>query len=558
MPADANVNDSICTLREAIISVNALIPNNGCASGDLNYNTIHLPAGTYTLTSNMIGLYSSMTIVGSGASRTIIDANGMDCFSLNRTASVTFQDLTISNCGETAITVYSGESVDIENVSFQSNRSRGNSSSDLRVFGSAWVSGSTFVTRYSSFAGMIRQEPSSSVGIENTTISGSKEEHGIIFNNGGSLFIYNSTIGNNTVANGGIIHLNDANSSLWMGFSTIAYNSSPSARAINNSYGGSATITSSVIMGNLSGGSPTCTGPITNGGYNVFDSQAPCTTPIPMKDTLISFPPFEETSLPMPHGGLGPVYMPLAGSPVLNRVTDGSCYNDQRGAGRSNSGCAAGSADLFNVVVMVGNPSAITAGDYTVISLLNSIFGSSHVSVVNDYWAGSPAGQVIVVTGSVNDAHVGTRLRNRSEGIVILKQSLFDEMNMTASSSSSNEGTTSLTSLYLDGRIPSRSGYTSGGYSSGNNPALTGSAKSYGWGNRSSSTPDVEIMGSVSGTPNHMGLFRYWPGASLYNGDVAENFRIGLFLTDSAAADVTGASASLLQQAVLSASAVEE
>ncbi len=557
MPADSDINDSTCTLREAIISVNTFVAHNGCPSGDWNsYNTIHLPAGTYKLNSDMVGIYDSMTIVGSGASRTIIDANRLSCFYLS--AAATFQDLTITNCGGSAISVPASTSVDVENVSFVNNGGSTTSGSDLRVWGSAWVSGSAFSTTRDPFSGLIRQESGSSVALENSTISGSTAEHGIIYNGGGSLWINNCTIGGNKEIASGIIHL-DTGSSLQMAFTTVAYNTSQNnARAISNSGNVSATISSSLIFGNGSPGKPTCTGTITSGGYNVFDGSALCTTKT-LTDISTSDPKLDTSSpsfLPRPHGGIGPVYLPLAGSPLLNRVTDGSCYNDQRGAGRINTFCAAGSADVVKVVVMVGNPAAITTGDYIVISQLNSVFGSSSVSVVSDNWAGSPAAGVVVVTGSVNDAHVGTRLRNRSEGIVILKQSLLDEMNMTASSS--NEGTTSLTSLYLDGRLPSRSGYTSGGYSSGNNPALTGSSKSYGWGNRSSSTPDVEIMGSVSGTPNHMGFFRYWPGASLYNGDVAENFRIGLFATDSAAAALSGAGSSLLQQAVLGASAVVE
>jgi hypothetical protein len=306
-------------------------------------------------------------------------------------------------------------------------------------------------------------------------------------------------------------------------------------------------VSASLIFGDGANATALCSGSIVSEGYNVFDQEAPCTT-LAATDSTTYFPTLDTSGpsyLPKFYGGLGPVYMPLPGSPLLSFVNDVGYANDERGAGRPSPWCAAGSAEPIHAVIVVGNTSKLTAGDNNVVNQLTTIFGAGNVSIVGDTWSGSPDGRVIVVTGSVNDSHIGTRFQSMSEGFLILKQSLFDKMQMTASSS--NEGTTNLTALRLSGQIPASAGYTSGGYSSGNDPVLTSSSQPYGWGNNVTSTGYV-VMGVVPSNTNHAGVFQSPPL------DSSGPNRVGFFATDGAAAALTSVGDRLLQQAALAAS----
>ncbi|MCP4000534.1 MAG: CSLREA domain-containing protein, partial [Gammaproteobacteria bacterium] len=77
---NTNPGDNACTLREAINNANddtgADTTGGDCAIGSIGSDTITVPAGTYTLTTNAELLTTSdMTINGAGANTTIIQAH---------------------------------------------------------------------------------------------------------------------------------------------------------------------------------------------------------------------------------------------------------------------------------------------------------------------------------------------------------------------------------------------------------------------------------------------------------------------------------------------------
>jgi hypothetical protein len=269
------------------------------------------------------------------------------------------------------------------------------------------------------------------------------------------------------------------------------------------------------------------------------------TTSSPLLDT--SSPAF----LPKAHGGIGPVYQPLAGSPLLNRVSDGSCFSDQRRATRFNgAACAAGSVDTPTVYVVVGNTGALTAGDNNILTQLRAVFGTSAVTVVGDTWNGSATPSAFVIAGSVNDAHVGTHFQQTGRPVVVLKQTLFDEMNMT--NAASNEGTTNSTTLRVNGDIAGAAGYSSGGYNGGTDPTLTSSSQAYGWGNNLAGA-SANVFGTMPSNGANGALFQYYPFQPMFHNFSAPGARIGFFATNGAAAALNTAGNRLLQETVLAA-----
>ncbi|MDD3646897.1 MAG: CSLREA domain-containing protein [Candidatus Dojkabacteria bacterium] len=104
-----------CSLREAVQAVNSGSPYGGCPAGDGSNDTITLPAGTFTLTlvgkdedlnaTGDIDISADVTIIGAGASQTIIsgnaggtaDADKDRVFHIADNVSVEFSDVTIQD-----------------------------------------------------------------------------------------------------------------------------------------------------------------------------------------------------------------------------------------------------------------------------------------------------------------------------------------------------------------------------------------------------------------------------------------------------------------------------
>ncbi len=551
MPADNTDNDvgnRTCTLRDAIFAADGLVPHNGCPAGDGNNDTIHLPSGTYTLTTALPQIGPRITIVGSGYARTTINGNRQSGLFLYAD-SVTLQDLTLSNFAGSALTVPGGASIYVNGVSFSNNGDSFAEGSAIHNYGVTEVYQCAFQSTAGAFSGIIRNETTGTFYMSNSTVSGSQAEHGIIYNTGGYLGIDNSTIGGNSEIASGVIH-NDSGGVLNITFSTIAFNKSTFNASGIDSRGATTTVQASLVYGNGISTNPTCQTGVTSNGDNVFDSGSPC-APLAINDATTVSPNVDTSGppafLPVAHGGVAPVYLPNTGSPLIGHVTGFCELNDERGGGRSSfGGCAAGAVDTASVVVVVGNPLSLTMGDRTIVAQLQIVFGYNQVTVANDYWNGSPSGSAVVVTGSVNTNHIGTRLVGMNTPFVILKRQLFNVMNMTNGS-----GTTNAMNLRVNGPIPSSAGFTSGGYQSGNDPTFASSLQPYAWGTVDATMPEVD--GMMTSNPGHAAVFRYFAYAQMFNSSYAPAARIGFFATDGVAAALNPAGDRLLQEAVLAA-----
>lgn len=72
---DAIQNDGNCTLQEALRAADWNEQIDACPAGAAGRDTIVVPAGRYRLTSNQ-ELHESVSLIGAGADRTIIDTDG--------------------------------------------------------------------------------------------------------------------------------------------------------------------------------------------------------------------------------------------------------------------------------------------------------------------------------------------------------------------------------------------------------------------------------------------------------------------------------------------------
>ena len=210
-----------CTLRAAIQETNALAGADG----------IILPTNTYVLTIvSELGITSSLTITGGGASTTIIDGNK----SVRPNSRV--------------LGVGSGIIVNISGVTIRNGRTAG-------VGGGISNSGALTLT--------------------NSTLSGNSadQDGGGIYNaNGGTLTLTNSTVsGNNAGVDGGGIR-NDPGGTLTLTNSTVTGNTAgDDGGGIYNIAGGTLTLTNSAVSGNDAGDDG---GGIRNSGTaNLFSSS---------------------------------------------------------------------------------------------------------------------------------------------------------------------------------------------------------------------------------------------------------------------------------------------
>jgi len=84
---DEDVGNSACSLREAIIAAKTDAYYKGCSAGS-GADIITLPAGTYTLSSQLPDLEGEITINGASATSTIIEANACNPYSTTCTHDI--------------------------------------------------------------------------------------------------------------------------------------------------------------------------------------------------------------------------------------------------------------------------------------------------------------------------------------------------------------------------------------------------------------------------------------------------------------------------------------
>ena len=273
---DEDVNNSTCSLREALEAAFRNIAYNGCSTGSGDDVITFAVTGTIALTRPSLRLYSNMTLDGPGAGLLTIDGQGSySIFVVSTNSIVSIEGMTIANGRSTLgsafynngyLTVsnsvisgnyasaYAGAIYNTRSVTLLNSTLSGNSTS---VFGGAIVNSNAALT------------------ISNSTFSDNfvtyaNGSSGAVYNSGGTVTISNSTFSGNHAPNyGGAVTM--LGGTLTVTNSTFSGNSASSGGGIRNYYlNGTGITLRNTIMANS-----TCGGNIGDGGNNL-DSANTC------------------------------------------------------------------------------------------------------------------------------------------------------------------------------------------------------------------------------------------------------------------------------------------
>jgi CSLREA domain-containing protein len=307
--ADETLMDGHCSLRQAILAANLDTAVDACPAGH-GHDVILLPAGTYTLTISGVGengtltgdldITDDLTVSGSGAANTAINANGVDrVFHILSTADVTLMGLTVRGGQETVSggggLYHSGSSLTLAGVVVANNTTgvrhggglyidighaatllnttvRDNTATEgggLYNAGTLSVTASVVVSNTASLiGGGLRNASTGELTVVNTTLANNRATT----SNGGGLYttgqaaVINSTLTNNTSGdNGGGIEVRDASllvtATLMVSNTTLSYNTSATSggglhlRGSGTTGGVTALIINSTFSGNTTGAS---------------------------------------------------------------------------------------------------------------------------------------------------------------------------------------------------------------------------------------------------------------------------------------------------------------
>ncbi len=405
--------NGVCTLRAAIMKANHY-PGGGATinfglPGTVTYTLAIAPSGTDDESTGDLNITNTMTIVGNGATNTIIDGNSIDRV-FNIAVTMTISSLTVTN-GKTMYSntdpnafaggILANYALTLTNSIVSRNSAIAStgaaygggiySSGHLVLINSSVISNSVNTTSGIASGGGIV----GSGTLSSSTISGNtaRDSGGGIY---GSGTLINSTVSENTARNGGGInggvltlinstvsgnHANDNGGGIYHSGSTMnLYNVTitgnlANAKASGIAAGGgianaSGTINfQNTIIGNnlnvlIINGFPVlnpedCSGTLTSQGYNIMSETSDCTVTGSVAFTNPNLGPLAN------NGGPTQTHALLHGSPAIDAGNPGGCTDnlgatlttDQRGVHRPAFGgialrCDMGAYELQQMIFL--------------------------------------------------------------------------------------------------------------------------------------------------------------------------------------------------------------
>lgn len=258
---DEDMANTSCSLREAIYAANTDAQYNGCTAGS-DADTIVLALGTYTLTSRLPTITTTMTILGSGLTNTIIEASSCDpttntcpqnysILYITSPGNLMVDGITFQHSNETTGSIHNSFSyLTVENCAITENGSASYGGGGIQNYGDATIINSIISNNISSGSG------SGIVSYGTLTISYSTVEGNQSHSSGGGLYVLsgattitNSIIARNTATlSGGGIYTSSGATTTINNTTFEGNHSSSFGGGLNVS--GQATITNSTIMGN--------------------------------------------------------------------------------------------------------------------------------------------------------------------------------------------------------------------------------------------------------------------------------------------------------------------
>lgn len=560
-PNDGDVNDSLCTLREAIKSINNNASYNGCVNPG-GADVIELRAETVNLTSAPpASTTRPRTIRGQGYARTTINGNLTATHFQVSSSALNFHNLTLRNFFAAPLSISAGASSSLSYVKVVGSSDAG-SGGCIYNAGSVSISNAQFELCRAFSGGVLFNAANASASITETTLLKNFGEHGVIYNaSGASLSIQSSTIGANKSGNlSGAVYNRGGNVSIFA--STLAYNTCTDSAtcATNGAHhlsndpagGGTMSIELSVVYNEIGFGRD-CYGTITSYGKNAYSSGMGCNfsasgdrsvTNARLNPITTSENGYVNT--PREAGGVGRVYVPLSNSPLVAQVSGPTIFGDQRGTRRKASSNDIGAVQRGLALLVVGN-TTLSAGDTVLKNNLETLGFTVTVRQDSSAVASDANGKtLVVISESVTSGNVGNKFRDTPVGVLVLELAVFDDMNMTTAA---NLGTLTASQVSLPwgsnaNFLANKSGYYG-------NITVTSSAVSMGWGTPPSGP---YLLAQDLTTPSRSLAFYCFAGAPMVGGFVAPGRRVGAFITDAAAASLQPAGVRLLQEAILLAS----
>ena len=182
-----------------------------------------------------------------------------------------------------------------------------------------------------------------------------------------------------------------------------------------------------------------------------------------------------------------------------------------------------------HILFVVGNPSSLNASD---TAIRNRLQGQGYtVTVVDDSasTAANATGKALVlISGSVSSGNVNTKFKNVAVPVMLWKDSLYDDMDM----SHTNGGQSNQTQVLMNA---ANSSHPLAAGRTGTTPVGNSNSEfAYGLANANG----IVIATRTSNTSRHM-IFAYTQGATMYTSFVAPARRVGFFFGENTAAVAT-------------------
>lgn len=404
--ADAIPSDNICATAGSVCTLRAAIQTANSIGGT---NVINVPSGTITLASNL-GLGSNITVNGVGTGSTIISGNGVAqvFVFVQNGINVAMNDLTITggvSSQGAGIFATTSSTLSLTRVLVTNN----NATLTSKQGGGLFIAGTLNLTdstvsnnSAANGGGGIRLNATGTANITNSTISGNSTSSVGAGGGGieslGTLNITNSTFSGNTIGDGSGAGIEVAGGDTTISFTTITANSSVSTSGQLSRFGTGVFIIRGSIVANPAAGI-NCAGlSAANSGGNNLDSGNTCG--FTAAGDLINSNPL--LAALANNGGLTQTHALQAGSPAINAgPTTGTIpANDQRGTGFPRVVGAQADIGAFE-------SSAIVAPTAPVVSVGNAsiVEGNAGTSVLNfpvTLSAAAPSGGVVITYSTAN------------------------------------------------------------------------------------------------------------------------------------------------------------
>jgi len=375
--ATIHVDNSSCTLADAIESANSDTATGGCIAGDVGADVIELPNNAnIVLTSVLTAIISDITLNANGS--TIKRDQTAPKFTVLRLAgsggtNLTVNDATISG-GQSTSYGNRGGGIYASSGNLTINRSQitGNMGSGVSLVSTNVTINDSVISNnqglpraYYGAAGLFVID--SNLSLNNSTIANNTNQHfaqggGIVLGYASTASITNSTIsGNSTESGAGGIHVYSNgsifNTTVELYQVTLTNNSTlENGGAIYND-GADVTITQSLITGNFAGNAVDEIlngGTFTSNGYNLIGLNGYSSSvfiDLDFSDEVITESNLSDVLNPIlaDNGGPTPTHTLNPNGPAVDFVPPGSCHSltDQTGKTRPiGSGCDVGAFEF--------------------------------------------------------------------------------------------------------------------------------------------------------------------------------------------------------------------